>query len=340
MPTMNYLYPDANYLDIIQLAYYNQYHPSEYSRYNIMSYKEDATNYDLMPARNLKSEFRVDFEIEGNRLWVCVFDERMSSGFRYSSTYSAFEYKDYDESTIPANITARPELSDIDYEIKRVLGGYSFVENGSRQDKIGIEWEFASARIKPICTAIRFSGAWFHSTYVNSRPMFYPVNAVVNNVVIANNYIGLYDWNDGRINEQLSTNLLLDTQIPKLNLIFSTSVQAMWLVSTQRMDQNGVPIQYMSVEDGQLHDYTDEAVAENPLLRHLVYNLSEAIYDKYSVPPALYINLKVTKNIGKWLSMSLFVNKLLDYTPDYVRNGVVIRRNAIPYFGMEINMKI
>lgn len=340
MPTMNYLYPDANYIDIIQLAYYNQSNPAEFSRYNILSYKEDATNYALQPARNLKGEFRVDFEIEGYRLWVCVFDEKMSSGFRYSSTYTAFDYKDYDETTIDANLAARPELADISYEARRILGGYSFVENGSRQDKVGIEWEFSSARIKPLCTAIKFSGAWFRSIYVNSRPMFYPVSSVVDNVVISNNYIGLYDWNDGRINEQLSTNLFLDTQIPKLKLIFSTSVQAMWFVSTKRMEQNCIPVQYLSVADGQLHDYTDEAVAENPLLRHLVYNLSESAYEKYTIPPAIYINLKVTKNIGKWLSMSLFVNKLLDYTPDFRRNDVLIRRNATPYFGMEINMKI
>ena len=64
------------------------------------------------------------------------------------------------------------------------------------------------------------------------------------------------------------------------------------------------------------------------------------MYEKYTIPPALYINLKVTKNIGEWLSLSLFVNKLLDYMPDFKRNGVLIRRNAIPYFGMEINMKI
>ena len=242
--------------------------------------------------------------------------------------------------SIDVNLAARPELVDISYEARRILGGYSFVENGSRQDKVGIEWEFSSPRIKPLCTAIKFSGAWFRSIYVNSRPMFYPVSSVVDNVVISNNYIGLYDWNDGRINEQLSTNLFLDTQIPKLKLIFSTSVQAMWFVSTKRMEQNCIPVQYLSVADGQLHDYTDEAVAENPLLRHLVYNLSESAYEKYTIPPAIYINLKVTKNIGKWLSMSLFVNKLLDYTPDFRRNDVLIRRNATPYFGMEINMKI
>lgn len=341
MPTINYLYPDPNFVDIIQLGFYSQTNPEQHSRYNIISYKLDATNYDLQPARNLKWEVRADFEVAGNRLWVCFFDERMSSGFRYSNTYSVFSYKSYDISGISSTtLTDKPDLNTLPYETKQKLDGYRFVENGSKQNKIGVEWEFSSSRIKPLRTAIKFSGAWFRSTYVNSRPMYYTTSSVVDNVIIADNYIGLYDWNDGRVNEQLSTNLLLDTQIPEWGLIFSTSVQAMWFVATQRLPQNGTPTQYLSAADGALHDYTSEAVADNPLLQHLIYHVSDAAFERYTIPPAVYVNLKITKRIGEWLNISLFVNKLLDYTPDFRRNGVLIRRNESPYFGMEMTFKI
>ncbi len=341
MPTLNYLYPDPTFVDIIQLGFYSQTNPEKYSRYNIVSYKQDATNYDLQPARNRKWEVRADFEVAGNRLWVCFFDERMSSGFRYSNQYSVFSYKSYDASSInSATLTDKPDLNTLPYETKQKLDGYRFVENGSKQNKIGVEWEFSSCRIKPLRTAIRFSGAWFRSTYVNSRPMYYSMSSVVDGVIIADNYVGLYDWNEGRVNEQLSTNLLLDTQIPEWGLIFSTSVQAMWFVATQRLPQNGTPKQYLSADDGQLHDYTAKVVAENPLLQHLIYSVSDAAFERYTIPPAIYVNLKITKNIGQWLSLSLFVNKLIDYTPDFKRNGVLIRRNESPYFGMEMTFKI
>ncbi len=341
MPTLNYLYPDPTFVDIIQLGFYSQTNPEKYSRYNIVSYKQDATNYDLQPARNRKWEVRADFEVAGNRLWVCFFDERMSSGFRYSNQYSVFSYKSYDASSInSATLTDKPDLNTLPYEAKQKLDGYRFVENGSKQNKIGVEWEFSSCRIKPLRTAIRFSGAWFRSTYVNSRPMYYSMSSVVDGVIIADNYVGLYNWNEGRVNEQLSTNLLLDTQIPEWGLIFSTSVQAMWFVATQRLPQNGTPQQYLSADDGQLHDYTAKAVAENPLLQHLIYSVSDAAFERYTIPPAIYVNLKITKNIGQWLSLSLFVNKLIDYTPDFKRNGVLIRRNESPYFGMEMTFKI
>ena len=96
----------------------------------------------------------------------------------------------------------------------------------------------------------------------------------------------------------------------------------------------------MSYEDGELHPYADEAVEANPLLAHLIYHVGEAAYARYTIPPAIYVNLKITKRTGKFLDISLFVNKLFDYTPDFMRNGVLIRRNVSPYFGMEMTLKI
>lgn len=341
MPTLNYLYPDPTYCDIIQLGYYSQTDPQNYSRYYIRSYRQDPTNYALQPARNRKWEVRADMELAGNRLWICFFEERMSSGFRYSNTYGVYAYKDYDESAINSSaLQGKPQLDDIPYVETQRLYGYSFVENGSRQDKTGVEMEFTSQRIRPLRTAVKLGGAWFRSLYSNSRPMYYAVSAVVDNVVVSHRYVGLYDWNDGRRNEQLSTNLLLDTQLPEWGLIFSTSIQTMWYVSTQRLRQNSVPVSYLSADDGQLHPYTDEAVAANPLLQHLIYPVSEAAYLPYTIPPALYVNIKVTKSIRDFMQASFFVNRLLDYTPDFERNGILIRRNVSPYFGMEMTLKL
>ena len=56
MPTLDYLYPDLWYNDIVQLNYYDVNKPLEYSRVNIITYIEDITNYDLKPARNHKWE--------------------------------------------------------------------------------------------------------------------------------------------------------------------------------------------------------------------------------------------------------------------------------------------
>lgn len=342
MPTLNYLYPDPSYYDILQLAYYSQNNPQENSRYYILSYKQDATNYDLEPARNLKWEVRTDWEMMGNRLWVCFFMEKLSSGFRYSNRYDSYAFKDYDETAISdAALDGPPQLENVPYTERKKLAGYRFVENGSRQDKMGVEFELALKRIRVLRTAFTFSGAWFRSIYSNSRPMYYAQSGVYGDRVLSEYYVGLYDWNDGRINEQFSTNLLMDTQIPEWGLIFSASVQAMWYVSTQRMQQNGTPYMYKSYLDGLDHPYTPEAVASDPiLLNHLYYSVPEAAYNRYTIPPALYVNLKITKKVKDMMTMAIFVNKLFDYTPDFERNGILIRRNVTPYFGMEMTWTI
>ena len=278
----------------------------------------------------------------GNELSVGYFRENMNSGFRYMAVFAPYSYNDYDETAIDAGaLTGKPSLDNLPFTTRTKLDGYTKADNGSRLDKEGVEFQFTSVRIRPLRTRINLNGAWFRSTYTNSLPMFSTVSAVVDNVVIQDRYVGLYDWNDGRINEQFSTNLLMDTQIPEWGLIFSASVQAMWYVSTQRMQQNGTPYMYKSYLDGLDHPYTPEAVASDPiLLNHLYYSVPEAAYNRYTIPPALYVNLKITKKVKDMMTMAIFVNKLFDYTPDFERNGILIRRNVTPYFGMEMTWTI
>lgn len=340
MPTLDYLYPDLWYNDIVQLNYYDANKPLENSRVNIMTYVRDITNYQLKPARNSKWEIRADISYNGNRLSVSYFRESLTSGFRYSSYYAPFAYRQYDHTAVDASVLqGPPALEDIPYVDTRRLDGYKQAANGSRLDKEGVEFQFSSQRIKLLRTAIVVNGAWFRSVYTNSLPMFETVSDVVNNVSVSDRYVGLYDWNNGRENEQFNTNFMLDTQIPEWGLIFSTSVQCMWYVSTRQMWRNGVPVSYLDVADGELHPYTDASAAD-AYLQFLVKTYNDESFNKQTIPLAVYVNLKATKTIGKWLRLSLFANRLLDYLPDYVSNGLVIRRNVSPYFGMELNFTL
>lgn len=340
MPTLDYLYPNIWYNDIVQLNYYDANRPQEYSRVNILTYAADITNYRLRPSRNHKWEVRADLSYNGNRLSVTYFREELSSGFRYSSYYAPFAYRSYDHTAIDASsLQAPPALEEIPYTDTRRLDGYRQSANGSRLDKEGIEFQFSSQRIRPLRTAVVINGAWFRSTYTNSQPMFETVSEVVDNRPVSDSYVGLYDWNNGRINEQFNTNFMLDTQIPEWGLTFSTSVQCMWFVSTRQMHRNGIPVSYLDVSDGKLHPYTEESMTDGHL-QFLIKNYNEASFRKQTVPLALYVNLKATKRIGKWLRLSLFANRLLDYLPSYRSNGLLVRRNTSPYFGMELNFTL
>lgn len=335
MPTLNYLYPDKYYSNFICLAYYDTQNPTTDSKFIVHTYVQDPTNYNIKPARNRKLDLRLDLSWKDNTLSLNYFREKMSDGFRYSRIYGVYNYNYYDVSQMGAGI----DYTTIPYEARQVLDGYSQSSNGSKLDKQGVELQFTSARIRPLRTRINITGAWFRTTYTNSQPMFESVSTVVNNKAVSDYYVGLYDWNDGRQNDRLNTNVTFDTQIPEWKLIFTTSVQCMWLIRTKTMWRNGTPTAYISAEDGQLHDFTAES-AEDMYLKQLIKTYNDASFEPFTVPMSMTINFKATKEIGRYLRLSFFANKILDYMPDYTANGRVIRRNASPYFGVEASVKI
>jgi hypothetical protein len=340
MPTIDYLYPQVHYNDIMQLNYYDVNNPTEYSRVNLRTYIEDPTNYNLRAARNRKWELRFGAEIGGNSFSITYFDERMSSGYRYSKVYNSYAYRKYDATAIDAlALTGQPSLADLPYEDLNILDGYNTVTNGSRIDKKGVEFQLNTQRFMPLRTSLTVTGAWFKSTYSNSQELYATVTDVVGNTAVSDLYVGLYDTNDGRVNEQLNTNFMFDTQIPRWGLIFSTNIQCMWFVKTTRLRQNGIPTSYIAASDGILHDYAAD-LSSNPLLQYLEKYYNEDIYRTQKVPTALYVNFKVTKQIGKWLKISAFANRIIDYLPDYQSNGITVRRSSDAYFGMELNFTL
>lgn len=340
MPTADYLYPQVHYSDFVQLGYYDANNPQELSKVNLRTYITDPTNYDLKAARNHKWEIRLGLEWGGNRLSVTYFNERLRSGYRYSSVYDSYEFRRYDASAIdPSTLTAPPSVDNLPYTDMRILDGYSKVTNGTRIDKHGIEFQLSTARWQRLRTALTVTGAWFRSRYSNSQMLYYPVNTAIGNTPVSDLYVGIYDTDDGRINDRFSTNFMFDTQIPRWGLIFTTTMQCVWWTETSRLRENGVPVSYISASDGQIRPYTP-ADAEDVMLRHLIRDFADAMFETNKVPVAMYLNFKATKKIGRYLRLSAFVNRIIDYLPDYKTNGLTIRRTAEAYFGMEASVTI
>ena len=335
MPTLNYLYPDKYYSNFVCMSYYDTQNPVENSKFVVHTFVQDPTNYHIRPARNNKWEVRFDMDWSDNRLSVDYFREKMTSGFRYSNIYDVYTYRRYDVSQMGAGV----DYTTLPYETRQVLDGYQQVSNGSELTKQGIELSFTSQRIKCLRTRVNVTGAWFRTLYQNSQPMYESVSTVVDNQPVREKYVGLYDWNDGRQNDRLNTNVTFDTQIPEWKLIFTTSVQCMWLVRTRLMWKDGTPKAYLSAADGELHDYTAASAGDSYLMQ-LIKAYNQDSFKPFTVPMSMIVNLKVTKEIGKYMRLSFFANKILDYLPDYTANGRVIRRNASPYFGVEAGFTI
>jgi len=324
LPTIDYLYPQDSYNDFIQMSYYDVNDPVGGSKVSLMTYVDSAVNYGLRAARNLKREIRLGASYGGNRLSVTFFSEKMNSGFRYTNIYMPYHYRRYDAS-------AYQELSVLD--AKRMAG------NGTRIDKRGVEFQLNTVRWMPVRTSLTVTGAWFRSVYSNSQMLYMPVSEVIGGEVLSNRYVGIYDSDDGRVNDQFNTNFMFDTQIPGLGLVFSTTLQCMWWVKTTRLRQNGVPVAYVS-SDGTVSPFDTAEAASDPYLSHLIKVYNDEAFRTQRIPEAIYLNFKATKNIGRCLRMAVFVNRIIDYLPDYKSNGLTVRRNSDAYFGMELNITI
>ena len=293
----------------------------------------------LRAARNFKWEVRLDAGWNDNQLSVTYFREDMTSGFRTTSDYRSFTFRDYDETAIDMEqLDGPPSLDGIPYTEERRLGGYSRSTNGSRTEKSGIEFAFTSQRIRAIATRITVTGAYFRTNYSNMHPEYLlPTSAPGGQ---SYPYVGYYFSTDGYLREMCNTNFLLDTQIPRLKLILSTSFQCMWFLGSRNTPVSAWPISYLD-EDLVSHPFTAESAADG-LLSALVRDSDPTLWRYVTTPFSMNVNLKITKKLYRdKMAVALFVNKLLDYTPDYhTSDGRHIRREVTPYFGMELNIKL
>ena len=336
-PTMDMLYPDPIYGDLTQLNYW----PVEENlrRVNMLVYKIDPTNYGIGAASNVKWEIGADADWNGYTFSVDWFREDMTSGFRYAYEYLSVLSRKYDTSAIDkSTLTGPPSIEDLPYQNDTTLTAYSFTTNGSRTLKKGVEFSFTSRRIKAINTKISANGAWLRTEYMNSQPEYFRPNVMIGGKSYP--YIGIYDKNDGSFYDSLVTNLMLDTQIPSLGLIFSTSFQCLWFSGHQSMPESKYPVSYLD-KAGEIHPFDADAAAEDAVLRHLIREYTASLYQYQQTPFSMNVNLKISKKLyHDRVSCSLYVNKIFDVTPDYYRNDALVRRSVTPYFGMELDFRI
>ncbi len=336
MPTLDQLYPDKAYLDIVELNYYHAVR--EYRRVYLQTYVIDPTNRGLRAARNLKWEVSLDANWFGNRMTLTYFRENMTSGFRSVAVYAPYSYKSYDASGVDAGaLTGPPDVAALPYTEVNDLRACYMTSNGSQTLKRGVELTLSTRRVPVVNTRLTVTGAWFRSEYRNSQDIMERPSRVVGGQQV--NAVGIYRDDDGYIREMYNTNFTFDTDLPRLGLGLSLSAQCVWLTASQSMPKANVPVKYMDI-NGDIHDYTDQEAAD-PVLGLLVRTNNASLYERQTVPFSMNLNLKATKKLlGGRILIALFVNKLWDAHPDYVRNNYRVRRYVTPYFGLEVQFKL
>ncbi|MDO4695866.1 MAG: carboxypeptidase-like regulatory domain-containing protein, partial [Porphyromonas sp.] len=334
-PTILQLFPELDYVDLVQL----NYDPSNETRRraNIFTYIISTENFDLAPARNFKWEVRGDMDWNGYSFSATYFNERMRNGFRPDVQLHFLSFKRYDTSGLDhETLTGPPTLEDLPFTERIIFYGAPKTSNGSESYKYGIEWIGSTPRYVNLNTRLTFTGAWIKSIHRNSLPQYYRPNVILGGEELQ--YIGIYDDTEGTETESLTTDLRLDGYFPRIGFEVSLSFQTNWYASSMRLPISERPDKYIGL-DGVYHPYTDES-AKDARLQWLIRNVTDSLFDRYTVPMLTNVNLKATKFLfDEKLQLALFVNRIFDYSPDFESRGIKIRRHQVPYFGMEINMK-
>ena len=373
-PTMLHMYPDAAYIDKISFNYYSSESPGLIvSTTEII---EDTGNPDLKPMTNNKYELGADFNIYGINFILTGFSEKIRNGFGWENQYFVMNYRKWDqlgEGFLPVFENGKIKydengaISTLGYEQESEFEVFKSPKNNYSIDKKGVEYVVNFGRINPIKTDLMVDGAYY---YIKRSRHAVPVLEKITSSYQGDYfpYLPVLPGNSGTISQRLNSNFRTITHIPEMKMIFSLNLQTIWMNKTESFWENksGTPVAYTRGEnneklygqfpageiiyvdpvgfydmDMQYHKWQDNYSYEAPYST-MVEKRDDDFYDKESYPINWQLNLKLTKEFGKFAKLSFFAYNVFNHRPLYKneRSGSYTRLNQIAYFGADLTFSL
>lgn len=335
LPTLDYIYPDRVYKDMIVLnAYTKQDDPFNH----LITYTKiyDVTNNSLRPNRNTKYEAGWDVEYEGYSLSLTFFKEHSDRGFESVAEYSPVRYTRYVDPIDGQPIVGRrPEKEDYVADPYATFVDMDIVRNSMKVEKKGLEYLLRFPKIIPLSTTVEINGAYYDTRYSSGAPLQY--HPAFRDDDRPQPYVGIYRRQDITRQRIFNTNLWLNTNIPRYKMIFTTFFQFIWLNEEMRINGDEYPSAYFDT-DGRLHT-VDDRILQSIKDGHTVWRHYHIYKEDFSetLPVSLTVNFKVTKEFSRMIRASFFVNNILDINPLYKnRYNQNVRVWQKSFFGAEM----
>lgn len=335
LPTLDYIYPDRVYKDMIVLnAYTKQDDPFNH----LITYTKiyDVTNNSLRPNRNTKYEAGWDVEYEGYSLSLTFFKEHSDRGFESVAEYSPVRYTRYVDPIDGQPIVGRrPEKEDYVADPYATFVDMDIVRNSMKVEKKGLEYLLRFPKIIPLSTTVEINGAYYDTRYSSGAPLQY--HPAFRDDDRPQPYVGIYRRQDVTRQRIFNTNLWFNTNIPRYKMIFTTFFQFIWLNEEMRINGDEYPSAYFDT-DGRLHT-VDDRILQSIKDGHTVWRHYHIYKEDFSetLPVSLTVNFKVTKEFSRMIRASFFVNNILDINPLYKnRYNQNVRVWQKSFFGAEM----
>lgn len=335
LPTLDYIYPDRVYKDMIVLnAYTKQDDPFNH----LITYTKiyDVTNNSLRPNRNTKYEAGWDVGYEGYSLSLTFFKEHSDRGFESVAEYSPVRYTRYVDPIDGQPIVGRrPEKEDYVADPYATFVDMDIVRNSMKVEKKGLEYLLRFPKIIPLSTTVEINGAYYDTRYSSGAPLQY--HPAFRDDDRPQPYVGIYRRQDITRQRIFNTNLWFNTNIPRYKMIFTTFFQFIWLNEEMRINGDEYPSAYFDT-DGRMHT-VDDRILQSIKDGHTVWRHYHIYKEDFSetLPVSLTVNFKVTKEFSRMIRASFFVNNILDINPLYKnRYNQNVRVWQKSFFGAEM----
>ncbi len=373
MPSMVYLYPEPAYKDMVSF-YYNDFDASGTGLAVITTQRQETTRETLRLQRSRNAEAGLEFETDRFSGSLVGFYEKMTDGYGFATEYVPMVYRRYGytwNGDTPSQIVL-PSGADLAWHTGSVtmdgrelpsitdttFMAFSRPVNGVSLDKWGVEWTFDVARIPAIGTSINVSGAWMHMTTLNTAyaQRLYAGTSSGRTYPWVGIYGGSATTSNGSEKDRISTNVRFITHIPQLAMVVTLTAQMVFLESSRNLcrfdgqdlawfDADGtghVAPLYLMDRAGRVQPFTTQ-MRDDPQYRNLILSTNTGnYYVRQSYPFYGMLNLRLSKEIGRWATISFYANNFLNLR-GRVRNSVThypSDRNTPLYFGAEVKISI
>ncbi|MEG1563423.1 MAG: TonB-dependent receptor [Bacteroides sp.] len=375
-PELAFLYPDKNYTDRSCFSYDDT--ESGHRLAVMHTYiANSSSNFGLRLPVNQKWEAGVHFRLKEMTADVVYYYERLKQGFSTSMQAAPFSYRHYEQLTEKGQQPAfTPDGvinngNTVPSVMRSDFATYLQPDNGITQQKQGVEYTFDLGHIRPLHSAWLISGAFLKTEEVNTALSAQHPTVEINGKAYP--YVGLYETDGMMANKntwkQFNTRLQCITQLPRMGLVASVIVQAVWMDKHQRSMKSRYNNPVYAVDDAgnrlEIDPFTDTEHRKrlNPVYyldaggtRHrflpemaadkrfadLVMDISQRkIFQEDTYKPYFLVNLRVTKKIGRYVEIAFCANNLTQAQPKRYSNSLqqYIILNPDLYYGAELSLR-
>lgn len=376
MPVLAYLYPDKSYTDENCFTYNDAENNERLAVLHTFTTDKTFNPALRLPVNN-KFELGINLRIKGVVADIVWFKEHLRNGYCSSLQAEPFTYRRYNPLT---NKGEHPVLTEegvmnngkpASYSENTTFALYMRPQNGIEQRKEGIEYTVDLGCWNSLRSSFLVSGSYIKMQEKNNALSVY--HPSVESGGKSYPYVGIYEATGMLSNLQTwklcSSRFQCITQIPRIGLVTSLTLQTVWMDKQRRSlesnynnpvylaDEDGNRIEGNAMKDtehrkrlnpvyyldgeGNRYRFTPEMATDKRFADLVLDAGTLTAFQEDSFAPYFLLNLRVTKKIGRYVSLAFCANNFTQSNPKRLARSTQQYSLLNPdlYYGAEVNIQ-